>query len=127
MQPEPAAPALVAIDLLERAGALAAGADQAIHAGDDAALDAVLEERGLVIAAAIAACDAAVADGASRDVRDRLLEATQAAITGGAMLRATAERARGEVVAELAALEARQQASMEYQPPAPHGRIDVVL
>ncbi|HYW50328.1 MAG TPA: hypothetical protein VE861_06970, partial [Gemmatimonadaceae bacterium] len=102
-------------------------ANAAIGAGDDAALDAALEERGLVIAAAIAACQAAVADGASHGVREGLLAASQVAVTGGEIVRANAERVRGEVVSELAALDARQQASMEYQPVAPHGRIDVVL
>lgn len=127
MRPDTATPALAALDLLARADALAAAANHAIAAGDEAALDALLEERGVVIMAAIAACEAAMAEHASEAMREELATATRGAVAGNDVVRSTAERARHEVVTELAALDARQQASQEYQPVAAHGRIDVVL
>lgn len=127
MRPEAATPALAALDLLARANVLAAAANAAIVAEDAAALDALLEERGIVITAALAACEAAMTDHVTRAMRDELAAATRVTVAGNDVVRNTAERVRHEVVTELAALDARQQASQEYQPVALHGRIDVVL
>lgn len=127
MRPDAATPALAALDLLARADVLAAAANAAIVSEDAAALDALLEERGIVITAALAACEAAMTDHVTRAMRDELAAATRVTVAGNDVVRNTAERARHEVVTELAALDARQHASQEYQPVALHGRIDVVL
>ena len=55
MRPEPAPPEEASLDLLAHADALALAATEAIAVGDSVTLAALLEERGIVVAAAIAA------------------------------------------------------------------------
>jgi hypothetical protein len=120
-------PALAVLDLLSRADALAVVATMAIQAGDEAQLATALDERSAVIDAAIAAWRAVEASGPSADLRDRVAGAARSTMASGQQARATAVIARDEVVAALSALEARQQASQEYQNGAQHGTINVVL
>jgi hypothetical protein len=127
MRPDAPTPALAVLDLLARADALAVVATMAIQAGDDAQLAAALEERSAVIDAAIAAWRVAEAAGPARELRDRVAGAARSTVASGLQARATAVIARDEVVAALSALDARQQASQEYQTGSQHGTINVVL
>jgi len=127
MRPEPADPELLVLDLLARADTLALEASIALEAGDDARLTDLLDDRGAAIDAANAAARAVSVAVLSAAVTTRLADAMRATIASGDVLRSRALRNRNEVVAELAALEARQLASQEYRPDTPHGSINVVL
>ena len=127
MRPTAADPGLVVLDLLARADELAATAAAAIDAGDDAALSAVLEDRAVTIDAAIAAWKTAAADRPSPELQARVARAARSAVTTGQLASDMAARARAQVVSELTSLDARQQASHEYQSDVPRGSFDVVL
>ncbi len=127
MRPEPAPPDQAALGLLAHADALALAATEAIAAGDDTALAALLEERGIVVAAAIAAVDAATAAGAGAALGARLTTALRATADGGQRTWVAAQRAREQVAGELAVLDARQHASQEYGKGVAPLTIDVVL
>ena len=126
MRPETMSAAHVVLDLLQRADALATAATAAIESGDDAHLGAVLEERGAVIDAILRTWR----EAAHRPTPEQLARVTQATRTSlalGVAVRNTAIVTRDQVAAALAALDARQLASHEYQPGSPQGTIDLVL
>lgn len=127
MRHDAAAPALVVIDLLKRADTLAEAASAAIAAGDHGLLTAVLDDRQVVITAAIDTLKLVHASGPSAAVTSQLATAARGSIAAGQQARATAQVAREQVLAELSALDARQQASQEYQSDAPRSSINVVL
>lgn len=127
MRPEPAPPEQAALGLLAHADALALAATEAIAAGDDGALAALLEERGIVVAAAVAALRAAADAAPDPQLAARLAAASRATADGGQRAWVAAERARAEVAGELAVLDARQLASQEYGKGAAPATIDVVL
>jgi hypothetical protein len=124
MRPE-YAPADAVLHLLARADALAAAATAAIATGDDAALTAVLDDRDVVVAAAVAA--ARDVTSVAPELRTALLNAIRDSLTLGQAARNTAALAREHVLTELSALDARQHASHEYQAGAVQATIDVVL
>ncbi len=126
MRPDFPVPTQVVLDLLSRADALAAAASGAIEAGDDGQLSALLDERETVIDAVRRAW---LADGhlPTAEQIARVAAATRTSLALGQAARDTALVARDEVVAALAALDARQLASHEYHTGTPHGTIDVVL
>ena len=115
------------LDLLARADALALEAAIAMEHGDDDRLTDLLDDRELAIDAANVAVRAAATGALTPAVTTRLADAMRTTIASGDMLHSRALRSRNEVVAELAALEARQQASQEYRLDTPHGTINVVL
>jgi hypothetical protein len=127
MRHEPAAPALAAIDLLARADSLALMAELAIGAGDTAALDAILVQRGEAISAAIAAWRDSTRQRPDPALEAQVARAAQATVASGQHTKAVATIARDQASAELTALEARQQAAHEYQPDPAGSRLDVVL
>lgn len=128
MRPEPAPPDQAALGLLAHADALALAATEAIAAGDDTALAALLEERGIVVAAAIAAVRAATERGAGgAALGTRLTAALRATADGGQRTWVAAQRAREQAAGELAVLDARQHASQEYEKGAAPTTINVVL
>ena len=127
MRPEAAPPDQAALDLLTHADALALAATAAIAAGDDAALAALLEERGLVVAAAIDALRQVLSAPPRPELADRLAAAARGSIATGLDTRAVAQRARAQVAAEMAVLDARTQAAQEYGQGTPPTTIDVVL
>jgi hypothetical protein len=111
MRYEATSPALLVVDLLARADALAGAIASAISRADDVALSGLLDERGDVIAAVEQASrsldlDASVqtavseALATSQDIAERVQQL--AAIT------------RDQIAAELASLDARRQATHEY-------------
>ena len=118
-------PAEAVLQLLARADALAAAATAAIELGDDAALTAVLDDREVVIAAVVAASRDVVSPGPA--LREQLLAAARQSLTLGQAARNTAALAREQALGELATLDARQQASHEYQSGTAPTTIDVVL
>ena len=120
-------PAHVILDLLARSDALAVAASQAIVAGDDALLSALLDDRDAVIGAVISAWHCTANTSPSVGQMALLSQATGASVAAGLATHAAAVRARDQIVAELSALEARQQASQEYRTDTPHGSLDVVL
>ena len=95
--------------------------------GDDDRLTDLLDDREVAIDAANVAVRAAATGALTIAVTTRLTDAMRTTIASGAMLHSRAMRSRNEVLAELAALEARQQASQEYRLDTPHGTINVVL
>ena len=126
MRPETISPAHVVLDLLQRADALATAATAAIESDDDAQLGAVLDEREAVIDAILRTWR----EAAHQPTPEQLAQVTQATRTSlalGVAARNTAIVTRDQVVAALAALDARQLASQEYQPGSPQGTIDLVL
>lgn len=127
MRPEPAPPDEAALGLLAHADALALAATEAIAAGDDTALAVLLEERGIVVAAAVAAVRAATEAGSGPALTARLTSALRATADGGQRVWVTARRARELVSGELAVLDARQQASQEYEKGTAAATINVVL
>lgn len=127
MRPEPAPPDQAALGLLAHADALALAAAEAIAAGDDTALAALLEERGIVVAAAVAAIRAATEAGSDPALPARLISALRATADGGKRAWVTAQRAREQASGELAVLDARQQASQEYEKGTAPATINVVL
>lgn len=127
MRPEPAPPDLAALDLLTHADALALAATKAIAAGDDAALAALLEERGIVVAAAIDALREVMAAPPRPELARRLADAARGSVTLGQEARLVAQRAREDAAAELAVLDARKHAGLEYQQAPGQATIDLVL
>ena len=127
MRPEAAPPDQAALDLLAHADALALAATGAIDAGDDAALAALLEERGIVVAAAIDALRQMMFTPPHPELADRLADAARGSIATGLVTRAVAQRARAQVAAEMAVLDARSLAAQEYGQGTPPTTIDVVL
>jgi len=127
MRPEAAPPDQAALDLLAHADALALAATEAIAAGDDAALAALLEERGIVVAAAIDALQQVLSAPPRPELADRLAAAARGSIATGLDTRAVAQRARAQVAAEMAVLDARTLAAQEYGQGTPPTTIDVVL
>ena len=126
MRPDAPVPTQVVLDLLSRADALAAAATAAIAGGDAAQLSALLDEREAVIDAVRRTWLAAGHQPTAEQVA-RVSLATRTSLAIGQAARNTAVVARDEVVAALAALDARQLASHEYHTGTPHGTIDVVL
>jgi len=127
MRPEAAPPDQAALDLLAHADALALAATEAIAAGDDAALAALLEERGIVVAAAIDALQQVLSAPPRPELADRLAAAARGSIATGLDTRAVAQRARAQASAEMAVLDARTLAAQEYGQSTPPTTIDVVL
>ncbi len=127
MRPEPAPPDEAALDLLAHADALALAATDAIAAGDDVALAALLEERGIVVAAAIAALKQLMGAPARPERTARLAAAARGSVSSGLQAQAAARRAREQAAADLALLDARNQAGFEYQIGPAQTTIDVVL
>jgi len=127
MRPEAAPPDQAALDLLAHADALALAATEAIAAGDDAALAALLEERGIVVTAAIDALRQVMSAPPRPELAARLAAAARGSIATGLDTRAIAERARAQAAAEMAVLDARSQAAQEYGQGTPPTTIDVVL
>lgn len=124
MQPE-YHPGTAVLELLARADALAAAVGAAVAAGDDDALLAVLDERESVVAAAVAASRAV--DDPSPAFHAALTAAARESVTLGQAARNMVALAREQVATELAALDARQQASHEYQSATAQATIDVTL
>ncbi len=127
MRPDAPSPSLAVLDLLARADALALTASAAIGAGDDEALSAVLEDRGVIVEAALAAWGDVLPADRTPSLVARVRAAAQTAVQSGAEARLVAVRARDLVVAELSVLDARQQASHGYQSGSALGSINVVL
>ena len=127
MRHDPVDQELLVLDLLSRADALAFEAVIAVEHGDDDRLTDLLDDRELAIDAANVAVRAAATGAFTTAVITRLTDAMRTTIASGDMLHSRALRSRNEVMAELAALEARQQASQEYRLDTPHGTINVVL
>ena len=127
MRHDPVDQELFVLDLLARADALALEATIAMEYGDDDRLADLLDDREVAIDAANVAVCAAATGALTIAVTTRLTDAMRTTIASGAMLHSRAMRSRNEVLAELAALEARQQASQEYRLDTPHGTINVVL
>lgn len=124
MRPE-YSPAAAVLELLARADALAAAVGTAVSAGDDDALMAVIDERESVVAAAVAASRAV--PNPSPAFLGALHAAARESVTLGQAARNAVALAREQVATELAALDARQQASHEYQSGVAHATIDVTL
>jgi hypothetical protein len=121
-------PSQVVLDLLARADLLAAAASEAIVAGDDDRLAALLDDREVVIGAVIGVWKDTAAHHHTPAQIERMTRATRATLATAQQTQATAGIARDQVVSELSALDARQQASQEYlSRTTPHGSIDVVL
>jgi hypothetical protein len=128
MRPETGGPALVVLDLLTRADALAEAAAAAIESGDHDRLIAVLDDRHEVIAGAIAVWKETPVALRSPELVAQVARAAQASVARGQAAHGVALRAREQVVAELSAFDARQNASQEYQThDGPRGSINVVL
>ena len=129
MRYDPATAGLVVIDLLARADSLAATAVAAIRAGDDATLAAAVEERGEIIAAALTTWQDATDSGhrESPSTLSQVRQSAQVTIATGRQAAVTATIERDKLGSALSALDARQQASQEYQPDAARNSIDVVL
>jgi hypothetical protein len=121
------APAEIVLDLLSRADQLAVALSDAILGGDDARMAALLDDREAVVAAVIRACADTVATRPTAGQLSQLAHAGHETVAAGHVAQAAATRTRDLIVAELAALDARQQASDDYQADMPHGSIDVVL
>jgi 23S rRNA G2069 N7-methylase RlmK/C1962 C5-methylase RlmI len=120
-------PSQVVLDLLARADLLAAAASEAIVAGDDDRLAALLDDRDVVIGAVVDVWkDAAVHQHTPAQI-ERMTQATRATLAAAGRTHATAVIARDQVVGELSALDARQHASQEYGAVTSHRSIDVVL
>lgn len=127
MRPDAATPSAVVIELLARAESLARAAATAIDGGDDALLAALLDERDVAIAAIRAAWQEARPATLPPAVLGRVSAAVAGTQAAGVQARAAALRTRAQVVAELSAFDARQQASQEYQSGEERVTIDVVL
>ncbi len=129
MRYDPATAGLVVIDLLARADSLAVTAVAAIRAGDDATLAAAVEERGEIIAAALTTWQDATHSGRRETpaTLSQIRQAAQVTIATGRQAEVTATIERDKLGMELSTLDARQQASQEYQPDAARSLIDVVL
>lgn len=127
MRPEPAPPEEASFDLLAHADALALAATEAIAVGDSVTLAALLEERGIVVAAAIAALKQCMAAPARPELTARLAAAVGGSVSSGLQAQAAAQRAREQAAADLAVLDARNQAGFEYQIGPAQATIDVVL
>lgn len=127
MRPEPAPPDQAAFHLLTHADALALAAADAIVAGDDVGLAALLEERGIVVSAAIDALQQVMLSPHRPELAEKLAAATRGSVTLGQQARDVAERAREQVATELAVLDARHLAGLEYQQTPGVTTIDVVL
>ncbi|MBC7840769.1 MAG: hypothetical protein H7099_00555 [Gemmatimonadaceae bacterium] len=120
-------PSQVVLDLLARADLLAAAASEAILAGDDDRLAALLDDRGVVIDAVVSVWKDAATHRHTADQIAQMTRATGATLAAASQAHATAVVARDQVVCQLSALDARQQASQDYQSGTPHRSIDVVL
>jgi hypothetical protein len=127
MRPEAAPPDQAALDLLAHADALAQAVTAAIAAGDDASLAALLEERGIVVAAAIDALKQVMAGPARPELAERLASAARGSVSTGLQASVAAQRAKELVASELAVLDARNQAGLDYQRAPGPTTIDVVL
>lgn len=115
------------LDLLTRADTLARLAVDAIHEGEDAALDALLAERDSVVHAILADSGALVPDQLPAHQRAVLARGAAAACASGERALRVAEAARDFVAGQLASLSARQQAAHEYHAgEIQHGAIDVL-
>jgi tyrosyl-tRNA synthetase len=119
-------PDALVLELLARADQLAMATSDAILSGDDAAMIALLDDREAVVAAVVGACAEMTVPLTGRQLA-ALSQASLATHATGHATCAAAERARDQVVAELAALDARQQAADDYQTGVSHGSINVVL
>jgi hypothetical protein len=126
MRYEAVGPDAAALALLARVDELAAAAVVAIEQGDDAELIALLDQRGRVVEATIAAWQAASMT-APPEVLARMAAAAQVSLRIGQEARAVATRVRDQVSTELSQLEARQSASHEYQQGPARSEINVVL
>ncbi len=127
MRYEVVEPDVAVLDLLARANDLAAAAVAAIERGDDTALTELLEQRGRVVDAAVAAWRETLALAPAAELVSRVAAAAQVSIRIGHQAGAVANRVKDEVVTELSLLEARQSASQEYQQSSVHTAINVVL
>ncbi len=129
MRPDPASPALAVLQLLSRADELAAVAAVAIRAGNDAAVFAILDERSAAIDAAIRTWASIPVAARTTELKSRVDAAARSAVHAGLVTRELAVQVRDQTVSELSALEARQQASNEYESrtDSARGSINVVL
>lgn len=127
MRPESAGQAAEVLDLLARADDLALAAIAAIAHGDDEALSALVEDRGSLIQAAASACEALAASRPPAETGERVAAAVRDSVLRGLEVRRAAIQCRDEIATALSVLDARQQASAEYQPGHIHGTIDVRL
>ncbi len=127
MRYEVVGPDVAVLDLLARANDLAAAAIVAIERGDTAALSDLLDQRGRVIDAAIAAWHQVAAATPAPDLAARVAAGVQLSVRLGHEARLVATRVRDEVAAELSLLDARQMASQEYQQGSSRSAINVVL
>ena len=126
MRPDAPNATQIVLDLLARADVLAALATAAIESGDEAQLAAVLDDRDAVISGIQRTWRESSLTATSEQLA-HVAQATRASFALGLAARNTAQVARDQVVAALAALDARQVASHEYRTGTPHGTIDVVL
>ncbi len=127
MQFEAVGPDVAVLDLLARADELSAAAVVAIEHGDDAALSELLDQRGVIVEAAIGAWQRASAAGPTPEMASRVAAAVQRSVRIGHQAQAVATRVKAAVATELSTLDARQSASLEYQPGSVQSAINVVL
>jgi hypothetical protein len=117
----------VMLELLRRADALAIAAQEAIANDDDEQLALLLTERAAVVEVAIATWRDVATARQPREVLARVQQATRVTLTLGQKSHDAAIRGRDVAAAEIAALEARQQASHDYLRTDPYLRtIDLV-
>ncbi len=127
MQYDVVGPDVAVLDLLARANDLAAAAVVAIERGDEAGLTDLLDQRGRIVDAAIAAWRQVATTAPGPDLVARVAAEVQVSVRLGHQAGLVATRVRDEVAAELSLLEARQVASQEYQQPSSRSAINVVL
>jgi hypothetical protein len=120
-------PDVAVLDLLARANDLAAAAVVAIERGDEAGLTDLLDQRGRIVEAAIAAWREVAAAAPAPELVARVAAGVQVSVRLGHEARLVATRVRDEVAAELSSLDARQAASQEYQQSSVQRAINVVL
>ena len=127
MRYESVGPDVAVLDLLARVDELSAAAVVAIEHGDDAALSELLDQRGVVVEAAISAWQRASGAGPTPELASRVAAAVQRCVRIGHEAQAVAIRVKAAVATELSTLDARQSASLEYQPGSVQSAINVVL
>jgi hypothetical protein len=127
MRPDAAAPSAVVLELLTRAEALARAAAESMDAGDDSLLSILLDERDAVIEAIGSAWEEARPETLTPELLGQVALAMRSTQAAAAQASAAALRIRAQVVAELSAFDARQQASQEYQSGLERATINVVL
>jgi hypothetical protein len=126
MQQTSVAPELIVGELLRRADALAAQADDAIQADDDARLSELLDERAAVIELIVARWPDVATARQHPAVLSQLQQATRATLILGQRVHDTALLARDRIARELSALEARQQGGHGYQSAELSSTVDFV-